>query len=61
MVVSKNLFELIKSLSSSEKGYFRKRSFLQVKGDETNYLKLFIAIDKQTVYNEKELLEKFSK
>lgn len=61
MVASKNLFELIKSLSASEKGYFRKRTSLLIKGEETNYIKLFKAIESQTIYNEKELLKKFSK
>jgi len=60
MVVSKNLFELIKSLSASEKGYFRKRASLQIKGEETNYIKLFKEIDNQVIYDEAKLLKKFS-
>jgi hypothetical protein len=61
MVASENLFELIKSLSSSEKGYFRKQASLLVRGDENNYMKLFQAIDSQPVYNEKALLKKFAR
>ncbi|MFI5150616.1 MAG: hypothetical protein ACHQRM_12835 [Bacteroidia bacterium] len=61
MVASENLFELIKSLSSSEKGYFRKQASLLVRGDENNYMKLFQAIDGQAVYNEKALLKKFAR
>jgi len=61
MVASENLYELIKSLSASEKGYFRKQASLLVRGDENNYMKLFQAIEIQPEYNEKELLKKFAK
>jgi hypothetical protein len=61
MVASENLYELIKSLSASEKGYFRKQASLLVRGDENNYMKLFQAIDSQPEYDEKELLKKFAK
>jgi hypothetical protein len=61
MVASENLFELIKSLSSSEKGYFHKQASLLVRGNENNYMKLFQAMDKQIVYDEAVLLKKFSK
>ncbi len=61
MVASENLYELIKSLNASEKGYFRKQASLLVRGDENNYMKLFQAIEEQPVYNEKELLKRFAK
>ena len=51
------LFELIKSLSASEKRYFKRFSKLQ--GDSENeYLDLFQKIDKQKKYNEPLLLDK---
>ena len=61
MVASENLFELIRSLSSSEKGYFRKQASLLVRGEENNYMKLFQAIEAQSVYDEKKLLKKFAR
>jgi tetratricopeptide (TPR) repeat protein len=61
MVASENLYELIKSLSASEKGYFRKQASLLVRGDENNYMKLFQAMELQPTYDEKELLRKFAK
>jgi len=51
------LFELIKSLSKSEKRYFK--IFTSSQKENINYLDLFNAIQKQTVYNEKELLNLF--
>lgn len=45
-----DLFELIQSLSKSEKRFFKLSSSLQ-SGDK-NYLKIFDVIDKQTAYDE---------
>lgn len=59
MTPSNNLFELIKSLSKSEKGYFKKYAQIHVRGDENNYIKLFDEIEKQNEYNEEKLLKKF--
>src|SRR5882757_6478428 len=58
-----NLFRLIKSLSKTEKAYFTKFAERHVIGEKNNYLKLFDAIDKQTVYDEKKMLreEKYIK
>lgn len=51
------LFELIKSLTPEEKRYFK----LSAKyGQEKNYLKVFNIIDKQTVYDEKEIRKKYA-
>ncbi|MGB3077051.1 MAG: hypothetical protein WBB36_17135 [Chitinophagales bacterium] len=47
------LFELIKSLSKSEKGYFKKISSVHIKGKRNNYLLLFDAIDKMDKYDER--------
>ncbi len=50
MKPSSELFQLIKSLSKSEKRYFKLSSTLQ--SGEKNYIKLFEAIELQTEYNE---------
>jgi tetratricopeptide (TPR) repeat protein len=49
------LFRLIKSMSRSEKGYFKKFSAVHSKGKVNKYLKLFNAIDKQREYDEKKV------
>jgi tetratricopeptide (TPR) repeat protein len=56
---SNELFNLIKSLSKSEKGYFKKFSALHTIGKENKYLKLFDLIDKQTVYDENKVKHAF--
>ena len=58
MKPSQNLFELIKSLNQSEKRYF-KLNAASVRSGETNYIKLFLAIDAMEVYEEDLLLEQF--
>ena len=57
MKPSTELFHLIKSLSKSEKRYFKLSSALQ-SGDK-NYLKLFEAIELQEEYNEDSIKEQF--
>ena len=57
MVKKGNIFLLIKSLSKSEKRYFK--TGLGEKAINKNYLKLFNIIDKQTVYNENEIKKVF--
>ena len=59
MKPSNELFDLIKSLSKSEKRFFKLSSSLQ--SGEKNYLKIFDFIDKQGDYNEEELKEEFKK
>ena len=59
MTPSVELFLLIKSLTKSEKRYFKLYSSLQ-SGDK-NYLKLFDAIEKQVEYNEEAIKQKFKK
>jgi hypothetical protein len=59
MTPSTELFDLIKSLSKTEKGYFKKSSRLHVRGGENNYILLFDTIEKQKKYNEEKLLLKF--
>ena len=47
-----HLFELIKSLSKSEKGYFKKVNSFHIKGGQNNYMLLFDSIDKMDAYDE---------
>ena len=59
--VKEALFELIKSLSKSEKRYFKLLSSRHTIGDENNYVKLFDFIDKQTTYDEGVIFKEFKK
>ncbi|MCX6296372.1 MAG: hypothetical protein NTX97_09950, partial [Bacteroidetes bacterium] len=59
MKITDNLFKLIKSLSKSEKGYFKKYANFHVRNEQNNYTKIFDAIDIQKVYDEKKILQKF--
>jgi hypothetical protein len=65
MKPSEDLFEIIKSMTKSEKRYFKIYSNLQSgnRKENMNYLKLFNEIEKQTEtgnnYDEKKLKEKF--
>ncbi len=56
---SNNLFQLIKSLSSSEKRYFNLYATTHSKGEKNNYLLLFDAIQQQAEYDEEALKEQF--
>ncbi len=60
METTDHLFTLIKSLSRSEKGYFKKYSNFYDK-EKKNYVKIFNAMDLQKVYNEPKLIKKFKK
>lgn len=57
MKPSKELFQLVKSLSKSEKRFFKLSSSLQ--SGEKNYLKIFDAIDKQDEYDEEAIKDQF--
>ncbi len=59
MKPSTELHDLIRSLSKSEKRFFKLHSSLQ-SGDK-NYLRIFDAIDKQKVYDEEGLKKQFAK
>lgn len=59
MKPSTELFDLIKSLTKSEKRFFKLHSALQ-SGDK-NYLRVFDAIDKQKEYDEEALKKQFAK
>lgn len=59
MKPSTELFDLIKSLSKSEKRFFKLSSSLQA-GDK-NYLKIFDAVDRQAEYDETAIKKYFTK
>ena len=59
MKPSTELFELIKSLTKSEKRFFKLSSSLQ--SGEKNYLKIFDAIDRQREYDEESIKKQFVK
>ena len=52
-----SLFQLIKSLSQTEKRYFR--IYCNSQQESSNHLKLFDAIDKQEYFNDEEIKEQF--
>lgn len=54
------VFNLIKSMSQSEKRYF-KMFISAFEGKNKTYLKIYNAIDKQKVYSEKDIKKKFAK
>lgn len=54
------LWQLIKSLKSAEKTYFRRNYITNTTGTEKLYLKLFDAIAAQKQYDEAAILKKFS-
>ncbi len=53
--VNEALFDLIQSMTKSEKRYFKLLSSRHSIGGENNYIKLFDAIEKQDEYDEEEL------
>ena len=57
--VNSALFELIKSMSKSEKRYFKLMSSRHTIGDENNYVRLFDFIDKQDGYDEDAIFHVF--
>ncbi|HQZ43738.1 MAG TPA: hypothetical protein PK735_12690, partial [Flavobacteriales bacterium] len=59
MKPSTELFDLIRSLTKSEKRFFKLHSSLQ-SGDK-NYLRIFDSIDKQKAYDEEALKKQFAK
>ncbi len=59
MKPSTELFDLIRSLTRSEKRFFKLHSALQ-SGDK-NYMRMFDALDKQDVYDEEALKAQFAK
>jgi len=58
MKPSTELFDLIRSLSKSEKRFFKLSSSLQ--SGNKNYLRIFDAIEKQNTYDEREVKSQFT-
>ena len=61
MKKKQDLFQLIKSLSKSEKRYFKLFSAFHTIGDKNNYVKLFEVIEKQDEYDEEAIIRIFRK
>ena len=61
MQPTKDLFQLVKSLSQSEKIYFKKYTSLHVLGGVNNYILLFNVIEQQKQYDETLIKEHFKK
>jgi len=60
MKKSDELFNLIRSLSKSEKGYFKKYAFTgSAREEEKNYIRLFDAMDEQQEYDEDKIVKTF--
>ncbi|MEO8514243.1 MAG: hypothetical protein ABI543_11825 [Ignavibacteria bacterium] len=59
MKVSDDLFQLIKAMSKSEKGYFKKFASKHTIGEKNIYVKLFDAIDSKSEYSEEVIKAKF--
>lgn len=58
--VNEALFDLVKSMTKSEKRYFKLLSSRHTIGEENNYVKLFDFIDKQSSYDEADIHREFS-
>lgn len=57
--VNEALFDLISSMSKSEKRYFKLMSSRHTIGEENNYVRIFDHLDKQAEYSEEVLFKKF--
>ena len=58
MKKSETLFDLIQSLSQSEKRFFKIYASRHTMGEQNSYVKLFECIDKMNSYDEKKLLQR---
>ncbi len=59
MKKSDDLFRLIKSMSKSEKRYFKLQAGVHTIGEKNVYVKLFDIIDKMDIYDEDSILKKY--
>ncbi|TAL58006.1 MAG: hypothetical protein EPN85_12650 [Bacteroidetes bacterium] len=59
MIASEDLFELIKSLSQTEKRYFKRHCSLNMRRGKNNCLAVFDAVESQREYDEDKLKNKF--
>src|SRR6476659_4454324 len=60
MAANNDLFELIKTLSKSEKRYFRMSASLNSRSRVNRYVRLFEMVDAQDVYNDDAVREEFT-
>lgn len=60
MKKSDELFKLVKSMSKSEKRYFKLHTDISKSGEKNNYLRLFEEIDKQENYDEEKIKTAFA-
>src|SRR5688572_14194075 len=56
-----HLFNLIKSMQASEKGYFKKYASRYDQKGESDYIRLLNAMDELDEYDEKKIKEKLKK
>lgn len=61
MVTSTDLFDLIKTLTKSEKAYFKKHASVFIRKGGNKYVHLFNAIAGQEQYDEKKITDQFRK
>jgi hypothetical protein len=59
MVATEDLFQLIRTLSKNEKGYFKKYASKHTVGEQNNYIRLFDAIENQDTYDEQKIKLQF--
>ncbi|MBZ0204609.1 MAG: hypothetical protein K8I03_16480 [Ignavibacteria bacterium] len=59
MKATDDLFQLIKAMSKTEKGYFKKFASKQTIGSKNVYVRLFEAIELQNEYDEEQIKTKF--
>ena len=61
MAASDHLYQLIHTMTATEKAYFKKFAYKHGRNDNKLYLKLFDSMDRQSVYNEEKLIAKYKK
>ncbi len=61
MKAPSELFELISSMSQTEKRYFKVYASRHIIGEKNKYVKLFEAIERQSDYDEEAIRQKFKK
>lgn len=59
MITSTDLFDLIRTLSKSEKTYFQKHASVFIREGGNKYVQLFDAIAQQHQYDEKKIIDQF--
>lgn len=61
MKATSDLFDLIKSLSKTEKTHFKKVASMHTIGAENSYVRLFDIIEKSEEYDEEKIIAKYAK